>query len=190
MQTMKKMIQTRLTRAAVVVLVALALMLSRGAFAAEEIKIGMVNFQQAINDVEHGKKAKAALKSEFDQKQKKLNVQQDELKKLQEEAEKQKSVLSQEALLAKQKTFNDKLGELQKNMASYRDDLVAKEGRMTSQILENLKTVVGEIGQKEGYTLIVETSQNAVLFAKVKEDLTSRVVSSYNQRFTGPLSIQ
>lgn len=158
--------------------------------AAENLKIGMVSFQQALNQVEQGKRAKAALKSEFDAKQRKLDIQQQELKKMQDEIEKQKLVLSQDALMAKQKTFSDKYLELQKSMAGYRDELVSKEAKMTGQILKNLKTIVAEIGQKEGFTLIVEVSQDAVLFAQAKEDLTGRVVSIYNQKYSGPLKTE
>jgi outer membrane protein len=157
---------------------------------AEEVKIGAVNFQRALNEVEQGKKAKAALKSEFDAKQRKLTAQQNELKQLQEEAQKQGGVLSQEAMAAKQKTFQEKYLELQKSMATYRDDLVQKEAKMTGQILENLKKVVAEVAQKEGFDLVVETSQDAVLYAKAKEDLTSRLISLYNQRYTGSLKIE
>jgi outer membrane protein len=157
---------------------------------ADEIKIGGVNFQQALNEVEQGKKAKAALKAEFDAKQKKLQLQQDELKRMQEEAQKQGAVMSQDAMAAKQKEFNDKLVALQKDMGSYRDDLVAKEAKMTGQILQNLKTITSEVGAKEGYTMIVETSQDAVLYAKTKDDLTQRLITMYNQRFTGPLKIE
>lgn len=159
------------------------------ALAAENLKIGIVNFQQALNEVEQGKRAKAALKSEFDAKQRKLDVQQGELKKMQEELEKQKSVLSQDALLTKQKTFSDKYMGLQKSMAGYRDELVSKEAKMTGQILQNLRKLVQDIGQKEGYTLIVETSQDAVLYAQAKEDLTGRVISVYNQKYTGSLKM-
>ncbi len=158
--------------------------------AAENIKIGTISFQQALNEVEQGKNAKAALKAEFDQKQKKLNIQQEELKKLQDEIEKQKSVLSQETMVNKQKAFNEKLVNLQKSMAGYRDELVSKEGKMTAQILQNLKKLVADMGSKEGYTLIVETSQDAVLYAKSNEDLTKRVITEYNKHYTGVLKIE
>lgn len=157
---------------------------------AEDLKVGTVNFQQALNEVGQGKRSKAALKSEFDAKQRKLAVQQEELKKMQEEAQKQAQVLSKEAMAEKQGVFQEKLMELQKNMATYRDELVQKEARMTGQILKNLKTVVAEVGQKEGYTLIVETSQDAILYAKSKDDLTSRMITLYNQKFTGPLKAE
>ncbi len=157
---------------------------------AQDVKIGGVNFQQALNEVEQGKRAKASLKSEFDAKQKKLALQQEGLKRLQDEAQKQGAVLSKDAMAAKQKEFYDKLTELQKNMETYRGELVAKEAKMTNQILQNLKTITAEVGQKEGYTMIVETSQDAVLYAKTKDDLTQRLVGMYNQRFTGPIKME
>lgn len=157
---------------------------------ADDIKIGGVDFQKALNEVEQGKRAKAALKSEFDGKQKKLALQQDELKAMQLEAQKQGAVLSQDAMAAKQKQFSDKLVELQKNMETYRNELVSKEAKMTGQILQNLKTITSEVGQKEGYTMIVETSQDAILFAKTKDDLTQRLITMYNQRFTGPIKME
>lgn len=157
---------------------------------AADLKIGMVNFQQALNEVAQGKTAKLALKNEFDAKQKKLDMQQQELKNLQDQLVKDQGVLSKDVAAAKQKSFTDKYMELQKSMQSYREDLMQKESKMTGQILQNLKTVVAEIGQKEGYTMILESSQDAVLYAQSKDDLSSRVIGEYNKRFTGPLNIQ
>lgn len=163
-----------------------ALSLSVGAHAAE-LKIGTVNFQKALNEVEQGKKAKAALKAEFDAKQKKLQVQEDELKKMQAEFEKQKAVLSQDALVAKQKTFQEKYAELQKNFSGYRDELMGRESKMTSQILQNLKSVVADLGQKGGFSLVMESSADTVLYVQSKEDLTDSVIKAYNSKFNGPL---
>ena len=125
-------------KVAAISFVALAVMAcgSSRSVRAEEIKIGSVNFQQALNEVEQGKKAKAGLKAEFDAKQKKLSLQQDELKKMQDEAQKQGQVLSKEAMAEKQRVFQEKLAELQKNMGEYRDELVQKEAKSTGQIKE------------------------------------------------------
>ncbi len=165
----------------------MAVVLMTASSYAADIKIGTVNFQKALNEVEQGKKAKAALKSEFDAKQKKLQIQEDELKKMQAEFEKQKAVLSQDALIAKQKTFQEKYTELQKNFAGYRDELMARESKMTSQILQNLKTVTADIGKGGGFTLVMESSADTVLYVASKEDLTDQVIKAYNSKFSGPL---
>lgn len=153
------------------------------------IKIGVVNVQEALNGVEQGKKAKANLKAEFDAKQKRLDLQQDELKKMREELDKKRLVLSPADLQGKEEQFSKKYMELQKNFADYRQEIVQKEAQYTASIVKNLKEICAEIGKKEGYTLIVESSQDAVLFAGAEEDLTSRVVKMYNQRYKGGLSL-
>lgn len=155
--------------------------------AAEGLKIGLVDFQKSINSVEQGKRAKESLKVEFDTKQKKLDLQQEELKKLREDFDKQKLALSEQAAREKEKQFNDKYMELQKNIATYRQDIAAREAKMTGQIIQNLKQIVGEIGKSEKYTLVVERSQDAVLYAESQDDLTDRVIATYNKRFTGAI---
>ncbi len=173
----------------VIVLTGLVLLSTLSVVQAADLKLASVSFQKALNEVEQGKKAKGLLKTEFDEKQKKLDLKQQELKQLQDEFEKQKAVLSQEALAGKQKNFSDKYLELQKSMTSYREELVGKESKLTAEILKNLKQIIAEIGQKEGYTLIMESSQDAVLYAQAKDDLTDRVIKEYNKRFTAPLKV-
>ncbi len=152
------------------------------------IKIGVVNFQEALNGVEQGKTAKANLKSEFDARQKRLDLQQEDLKKMRDELEKKRLVLSPTDLQNKEEAFNKKYLELQKNFADYRQEIVQKEGVFTAAIIKNLKELCAEIGKQDGYALIVESSQDAVLFASAKEDLTSRLIKLYNQRYKGPLT--
>src|SRR3989338_1267006 len=65
------------------------------------IKVAVVDFQLALNNVEQGKKAKAALKIEFDSKQKKLDLMQKELQTMKEDIEKQRVVLSESSLRSK-----------------------------------------------------------------------------------------
>ena len=54
---------------------------------AQQLKIGLVDFQKALNEVEEGKRAKAGLKAQFESKQKALNAKQESLKKLKNELE-------------------------------------------------------------------------------------------------------
>lgn len=165
------------------------LMATAGHAAAQDLKIAVVSFQEALNQVEQGKKAKETLKSEFDAKQKKLDLQQDELKKMRDELDKQRLVLSQETMKSKEETFNKKFMELQKNFADYRQEIAQKEAQYTAQIIKNLRGICAEIGKKEGYTLIVENSQDAVLYAEAKDNLTDRVIKIYNDRYKGVLKL-
>lgn len=158
--------------------------------AADGIKIGTIDFQKVLNSVEQGKRAKEQLKSEFDTKQKKLNLQQDELKQIRDDFDKQKTALSESAVREKEKQFNDKYMELQKTIGTYRQDLATKEMKMTGGILQNMRQIAAEIGKQEKFTLVVEKSQDAVIYAEAEQDLTDRIIKEYNKRFTGALNMQ
>jgi Skp family chaperone for outer membrane proteins len=41
--------------------------------------------------------------------------------------------------------------------------------------------VIKKIAEKKGYTVVLEKNENSVLYSLEKDDLTTEVVSSYNQ---------
>lgn len=164
----------------IVLVVILILGVAYGTAHAQQMKIGLVDFQRALNEVEEGKRAKASLKAEFEAKQKALNAQQEELKKLQESLETQRAALSAQAMQQKQAEMRDKFLKLQKTLADARQQMAQREAETTQNILNRLRTTVQKIGSQGGYTLIFEKSQDAVLYAPNATDLTSQVINSYN----------
>lgn len=173
---MKKM--TLIVLALVVVLVGKNL-------AAQEVKIGLVDFQKALNEVEEGKSAKARLKSEFEQKQKTLDALQNELKTMKDNLDKQKLVLNQEAMKQKEAEYRDKFVELQKKLGEFRGELQQKEVQYTGNIITSLRKIVQEIGAKDKYTLIFERGQDVLLYSPTATDLTPQVIAAYNSRPKG-----
>lgn len=143
-------------------------------------KFGYVDFQRTLNEVDEGKKAKATLKSEFEEKQKKLDAVQGELQKMKDDLEKQRLILSQEALKGKEDEYRKKFMELQQKLGSYKEELQMKEAKLTSEILVVVRAIISDIGSKEGYTMILEKSQEIVLYSQADGDLTARVVKEYN----------
>lgn len=163
-----------------VVILLLGILLAPIGVQAQELKIGLVDFQKALNDVEEGKKAKAGLKSQFEAKQKSLNSKQEGLKKLKESIEAQKSALSAEAMRQKEAEYRDKFLDLQKTLAQARQEMATKEAEMTQKIVIRLRKTVERIGAQEKYSLIFEKSQDAVLYAPRATDLTSKVIQAFN----------
>ncbi|OGP13727.1 MAG: hypothetical protein A2053_03725 [Deltaproteobacteria bacterium GWA2_50_8] len=145
------------------------------------IKVAVVDFQLALNNVEQGKKAKAALKIEFDSKQKKLDLMQKELQTMKEDIEKQRVVLSESSLRSKEEIFKTKFLDLQQKINEFRQELATREAQATGEILKKLRDLVADLGEKRNYDLIVEKSQDLVLYAKTRDDLTQEVISLFNK---------
>lgn len=153
-----------------------------GRVATAQEKIGLVDLQKALNEVEEGKAAKARLKGEFDLKQKTLDALQNDLKAMKDNLEKQKLVLSQDALKQKELEYRDKFVELQKKLAEFRGELQQKEAQYTGDIIIALKQLVSELGARDKYTLVFEKGQDVVLYAPTASDLTPALIQLYNSK--------
>src|SRR5438552_18238338 len=80
---------------------------------ADSEKVGYVDMARALNDVEDGKTAKGKLKKEFDDKQKKLDAMQAELKTKKADFDKQKAMMKPDVRSQKQDELQGELMNLQ-----------------------------------------------------------------------------
>jgi len=144
------------------------------------VRIGYVDFTRALNQVSDGKEAKKRLRGEFKEKQDRLNNLQSELTKMKEEIERDRMILPTEELQVKEGLYRQKLMDVQRRFADFRREMSEREAHLTEEILERLRKIVKSIGEKEGYTLILEKSQDLVIYTPAAEDLTDRVIKEYN----------
>jgi outer membrane protein len=162
--------------------VALAVAVPRPSRAAEQ-KIGYVNLQQAVNEVEEGKAARAALKKEFDQKQKMLDDKQAEFKKLTEDFEKQSVVMSEDVKREKQADFQRRYVELQGLFGQMQKELSDRERDMMKGIFDKMEVIIKEIADAEGFNFVFEQQNAGLIVAPPANNLTSELVRKYNTRF-------
>ncbi len=149
---------------------------------AAEIKIGYVDLQKALNTSESGKAAKEKIGKTVQEYQGTVETRQKDLKKIKEDLDKQALVLSEEARAVKEREYQQKLKEYQRFTKDIQEELQQKDAEYTRQILEDLLKVIKGIGQKEGYTLVLEQTESSVLYADSKIDLTEKVIAAFNSR--------
>ncbi|MBN1655261.1 MAG: OmpH family outer membrane protein [Deltaproteobacteria bacterium] len=147
---------------------------------AQSSKIAIVDIQRALNETEDGRTAKEKLKTLFQRRQKTLDEQQESLKKMKENLEAQRNVLSREALGKKLEEYQKALVELQTVYMEYQKELATKEGELTKDIIERMQFILRRIGQKEGYSLIIERNEAGVIFVPTNLDLTDVLIQKYN----------
>lgn len=152
------------------------------AFSAEKmVKIGYVDLQKSLNESEQGKEAKASFNKRVEELQRTLDEKQNELKKLQEELEKQKGLLTPEARGDKEKTYQQKIKDAQRFAKDSQEELQQKDAELTRKIINDLKDIIKKVGSEEAYTIILERGEAAVLFAAEGVDITDRVIKAYNK---------
>jgi len=148
-------------------------------------KIGFVDMQRALQSVESGKKAKASLEKEFNIKKKDLQTEEATIKKLGEEFKKQSLVLSDDARAKKQGEIQERILKFQELTQRSQVEIQQKERELTEPIITRLRTTINEVAKGKGYTLVLEKSENTVLFSLDKDDLTDEIVGVYNKANKG-----
>lgn len=104
-----------------------------------------------------------------------------DLKKLSEDLEKKSMVLSDEVKQKKQMEFQEEMLKYRELVGKSQQNIQERERNLTQPILEKLRDIIGDIGQKEGYTVILEKTENSVLWAPKSIDLTDRVVTTFDK---------
>jgi outer membrane protein len=162
---------------------ALALALLPAAASAQQ-KIGYVDLQRALNEVDEGKSAKALLKKDFDEKQKQIDARKTEFDKLQADFEKQATVMSEQARKDKGADLDRRARELQALFVNLQKDLSEREREATRGIFDRMAQLVGEIAEADGFTIVLERNAGLV-YAPPSLDLTNELIRKYNHRYPG-----
>jgi outer membrane protein len=155
-----------------------ALLLGASQALAEDFKLGFVDMQRALNETDDGKKAKAALKKVFDQKQKELDEQQAALKKDIEDLDKKRTLLPPDQVREKEAELQGRMQKVQQTYLRHQQDLSTKEQEATAKIYERMNKIISKIATTENFSMIVDKS--ALVFAKPHLDMTNELIRRYN----------
>lgn len=148
--------------------------------AAQAPKIGYVDLQRALNEVEEGKTERAKLKKDFEGKQKKLDKKQKELLKLKEELEQGGMMMKEDVKREKALKYQKGLIELQQMHMAMQRELVGAEQKATRKIFKKMEGIIINLAKEGKYDLVLERTESAVLFAKESMDMTAELIKRYN----------
>ncbi len=150
----------------------------------ESVRIGVVDFQKALDQCEAGKDAKLELEKLFRGKEKILIEQRNEIKGLQEKLEKQVTMLSPEALNEKKRELAFKNREFQRKYNDFVEEMKLREKDLRNPILKELEQIVKDIGKKGGYTLIVHRDKSIIIYSPASIDITDELIRRYNAYYS------
>jgi outer membrane protein len=148
---------------------------------AEEMKLGVVDLQRALNECEEGAAAKANLKKEFDEKQRQLDVKKTELEKMQADLQAQAAMMKDDVKMQKAQEFQKKAMEAQQMYMQHQQDLAKREQEATAGIFQKMGAILQTMAEEGGYTAILE--RTAVPFAKPSLDVTNELIRRYNDSY-------
>lgn len=146
-----------------------------------QVKLGYIDMQKAIQETSVGKKAKRELEKEFNAKKAELQKKEGDLKKMSEDLEKKSAALSDDARAKKQQELQQEMLKFQREVGESQLNIQKKERELTSPILEKLQAAIEKVAKDGGYTMILEKSEQSVIWAKKEIDLTDAVVKEFEK---------
>jgi outer membrane protein len=158
--------------------------LMAGSVGSAELKIGSVDIQKAVNECNAGKEAKKDVAKEGEKFQRLVADKQKELQALKETLEKQAAMLNADDRAAKEKELQGKARDFQRWGEDYQNDLNQKVREKERAISQSLLKVIQKLGADEGYTLILDKTENQsfVLYASKVIDITDRVIKLHDSQ--------
>ena len=154
-------------------LLAVAIVIATGGTLAAEIKIGYVNAVKVIEQAPQGEAALKKLQAEFGPRDKKLVDMQQEIKKKDEELERDALVLKDSDKQEKASELIALKRELRRATQDFREDYNMRRNEELAALQKIVKQVIVEIAKEENYDLIVH---EGTIYASSRIDITDKVL--------------
>ncbi|MFN0061353.1 MAG: OmpH family outer membrane protein [Myxococcaceae bacterium] len=164
-----------------VALTSMALLMAPTA-AMADIKVGYVDLQRALGEVEEGKNAQNRLKGILDSKQRELDKEQEGLRKEKEALEKQASAMSEETRNKRAADLQKKLFDLAQKWEKGKAEMATKQQEELQGIFRKMEAIIATIAQREQLTLVFEKSDSGLVYAPPSLELTNELVRVYNDK--------
>lgn len=158
----------------------LLVLLCAASVSSAEAKVGYVDLQRALNNCEAGKAAKEKISVKVKDYEAQIEQKQKEMKKLKDDLDKQGLILSEDKRAAKKRDFDQKLKDLERFTKDIQEELQQQDSEFTRQIITDFSKIINEVGAKEGYTVILEKTESALLYADPSADLTDKAIKAYD----------
>lgn len=152
------------------------------ASAADKPAIGYVDVRAVLLESKAGKQHKAEIEKIVKDKQASLKKEEDKLKTLQQNLEKEMLTLSDAQKQEKQRGFQEKVQALQKNAQDAERDLRQKDNEYSSKAIEEMRKVIADVAKEEKLSLVLGKSEMSVLYSEEGMDITSKVIQKLDSR--------
>jgi len=165
-----------------VLMIGLLFFIQGGAYA-ESPKIGFIDAQKILEESKEGKRIKAVMEEFVKSRQKIIDLDEEELKKLEDDFTKQSPVLSADARKAKEEEFQKKMASYQKRSATLNKEVQEKKMEGLKEFNDKLEAVVKQIAEKEGYQFIFDRNEQGgtVVYANASYDITPKIIEQIDK---------
>ena len=162
-------------------LVAVGLLIGWGLGATEDpVKVGFVDVEQVLASVDKGKAAREELERKSRDAQARLTPLAQQLETMQKELQAKRFVMSEDAVRAKQLDLVELRNRYETKTKEEEGQFKVDQQRLIGPLLEQLESVIKEVGRDNQYSVIMGINAPSLLYAREALDLTDLVIKTFN----------
>ena len=140
-------------------------------------KIGFVNTEKIMRDSAPAQRAQKKIEGEFTKRDQELTRIADQLKRMQEDLEKNTMTMAEGQRRTKERELADLDRDFQRKRREFQEDLNQRRNEELAQVLEQANRAIRALAEQEKYDIIF---QDAV-YANPRIDLTDRVIKTLGE---------
>ena len=165
-------LRSRLAAAAAFAVLALPALAQTSSPAAS--KFGFVNTERVLRDAAPAVRAQKKIEAEFQKRDQELARVAEQLKRMQEDLEKNAITMNEAQRRTKERDFGELNRDFQRKQREFREDLNQRRNAELAQVVEQANRVIRQIAEQERFDTIF---QDAV-YASSRIDITDRVIKA------------
>jgi len=137
-------------------------------------KFGFVNTERILRDAVPAQRAQKKIEAEFQKRDQELARIADQLKRMQDDLDKNAVTMSDSQRRNREREFGDLNRDFQRKQREFREDLNQRRNEELAQVVEQANRVIRQIAEQEKFDIIF---QDAV-FASPRIDITDKVIKA------------
>ena len=145
--------------------------------------MGVVNFQRVLQETDAGKQVTESLNSFMKDRQALVELEQRELRRLENELVAQGSVLSQSARKQREEQFRRRMGEYQQKVSDLNREVQEKQKDLLDRFRGKVEGIVSEIATTKDLLMVVEYGEGTTtLYHQPSLDITDVVIEDLDKQ--------
>jgi len=146
-------------------------------------KVAVINIQSAIISTNDGKKAAGEIQTRFNPKKAEVDRRQGEITQLQDQLNRGRNTLSEEARQNLTREIDQKNKSLTRFTEDAQAELQQEEQKAMGELFGRVMQVIDKYAKDNGYTLVLDVSsqQTPVLYASNTIDITKDIIELYDK---------
>jgi len=149
-----------------------------------EGKLGLMDPARVLNDSNAGKKAKDSLTAFSKNRQALIEMEEKELRRMEEDFIKQASVLSPAAKSEREQVFRRRMAEYQQKAGELNREVQEKQKDVLEAFRDKVEAVAAKVAKRNGLQVVIDKGKGGpAIYGAEELDITPQVIEEFNKEY-------